>query len=355
MSVTPSAVRRAAAAADDLIRKQTQTPTPPVAETPPAAPQAPAATNATSTVQPSPAPTVPPAQPPQPAPVNYEQQYRTLMGKYNSEVPRLRQQVTELTNELQTVKDLLAQRVAAPAPATQPAPPPQPVKLVTDDEVKEYGTDLIDMFRRVAREELGVAQSTITQEVDRRIAPVQQRIDRVAGAVESTHKQVVRRDRESVLAALAEAVPNFQAMDTDPGFLEWLDQRDPFSGKARGVLLTEAFQAFDAPRVIAFFTGYLREHAMVTPPENPQPTPQQPPASAATQVTLDSLVAPGTPKAGAPRTPDGSEQKRIWTPREIAKFYELKRRKGGLKGMTLEEIAAVDADIIAAGREGRIR
>lgn len=351
MSAIPQAVRRAAARAEELSKQFREG----RAELPPAAPDS----------QPPPAPPVavvtppaaPPAAPSPPAPVSstppadtaeWERRYRSLQGKYNNEVPRLRSQVQQVTEELATVKQLLAQRVTqtnTPAPAA----PVQPTRLVTDEEVREYGPDLIDMFRRVAREE----HQTLTGEIDRRIQPVQQRIDRVAGAVESTSQRVAQSNRQTVLDALAQAVPNWEAMNDDPLFLEWLGQSDPFTGKERGALLTEAYEAFDAPRVVAFFTGYLREHAAVTPPATPQPTPEPPPAAPVTQVTLESLLAPGTPKAGAPRTPDGSE-KRIWTRADVTNFYELKRR-GKLKSLSPEQIQAMDADIIAAGREGRIR
>lgn len=351
MSAIPQAVRRAAAESERLAKmfreSRNQPPAAevpasgsPTAEPPQAPPQAPPVV---SGVHPPEAPPAAPAV----SPDAWEQRYKVLQGKFNHEVTRLRAQVQELANELQTTKELLASRVAQPAASTPAAAPAPTAKLVTDAEVKEYGHDLIDMFRRVAREEI----TPITHELDRRIAPVNQRIDRVADAVRSNTQVASKSSKQGVIGALAAAVPNWAQMNDDPLFMEWLDQTDPYSNRSRGDLLTEAYESFDAQRVIAFFTGYQNEHVAVTPPASPQPTPA-PSTGPGTQVTLDSLVAPGTPKAGAPRTQTGSE-KRIWTAAEISQFYELKRR--GRLGLTPQEIAALDADIFAAGRENRIR
>ncbi len=359
MSAIPQAVRRATERSNQLIQEFHQNRNAPPAanvntEVVPTDTPAPAAP-VTTAQPPTPVAVVPPvAAPVQPAgsaTIDWEQRYRVVEGKYRAEVPRLKQQIQDLQDELRTLKDLLASRVVQPA-ASAPAASAQPaqrVKLVTPEEEKEWGPDLLGMVRKVVQEE----SQSITAEVDRRIAPVQQRIDRVAGAVQDTTKAVEKKSREAVFDALDAQVQNWTAMNDDPLFNEWLEQVDPFSGQQRGTLLKQAFEAHDAPRVVAFFTGYLSEHATVSPPATPQPTPAPAtPAPAGTQVTLESLVAPGTPNAGAPRTPDGSE-KRIYTHAQVKDFYELKRRNK--TGLTPQQIAAVDADIFAAGREGRIR
>jgi len=315
--------------------------TPPAAGTPPATPPAAAGT--------------PPAgEPPAPPQEGWEQKYRVLQGKYNAEVPRLQRQVTEQNEQLRSFQSQLtatqnllaslsAQRETAPT-ASQPATPPTATKLVKDEEVKEFGADLIDVMRRVVREE----QATFLPEIDRRVAPVAQRVNQVAQATQDVGQRVAQNDQQSVLAMLASAVPNWQELNEDPGFLEWLDQVDPFSGAQRGALLKQAYKAHDGSRVVAFFSGYLKEHAAVTPPA----APKTPAAAPAPQRNLEQFVAPGTPKTGAASTQDGSG-KRVWSRAEIGQFY-ADVQAGRFKG-TKEQRKQVETDIFAAQREGRIR
>jgi hypothetical protein len=179
---------------------------------------------------------------------------------------------------------------------------------------------------------------------------VAQRVDQVAQHSQQVGARVARSDQQSVLAMLETAVPNWQELNEDQGFLEWLDQVDPFSGHKRGALLNQAYKSHDGPRVVAFFNGYLKEHATVTPPA--APAAPAAPTPAAPQKRLDQLVVPGTPKTGAASTQDGSG-KRVWSRAEIGSFYS-EVQAGRFKG-TPEQRKALEADIFAAQREGRIR
>lgn len=356
MSALPQAVRRQIEQANQIAAEYYKAqqggtppngdppPAPPNGETPPAPPVPPAAAT-------PPAPGEPPAPPVPPTPEEWKQKYQVLQGKYNAEVPRLQnlaktngEDIRQLREQLTATQNLLASlsaQQAAPAPA---ATPPAPTRLVKDEEVKEFGADLIDVMRRVVREE----HATLLPEIDRRVAPVAQRVDQVAQAAASVGQQVARSDQQSVLSMLAQAVPKWQEQNSDPGFLEWLDQVDPYSGYKRGALLSQAFKANDGPRVVAFFSGYLKEHATVTPPAPPAP----PAPSPGTQRTLETFVVPGTPKTGAASTQQGSG-KRVWTRAEIGQFY-ADVQAGRFKG-TATEKKATETDIFLAQKEGRIR
>lgn len=326
---------------------------PPAGEPPAGEPATPPAASGAPATPPAGEPATPPASG-EPPKEGWEQKYRVLQGKYNAEVPRLQNQVREQHTQLQSFQSQLtatqnllaslsAQRETAPAAST-PATPPTATKLVKDEEVKEFGADLIDVMRRVVREE----QASLLPEIDRRVAPVAQRVNQVAQATQDVGQRVAQNDQQSVLAMLASAVPNWQEMNEDPGFLEWLDQVDPFSGAQRGALLKQAYKAHDGSRVVAFFSGYLKEHAAVTPPA----APKVPAAAPAPQRNLEQFVAPGTPKTGAASTQDGSG-KRVWSRAEIGQFY-ADVQAGRFKG-TKEQRKQVETDIFAAQREGRIR
>lgn len=353
----PQAVRRQAARAEQLAKEHREALA--GVATPPAAVAVPGEATPPDTTPPA----APAAPPPAPAPgteESFQRKYLVLQGKYNKEVPQLRGMIEELRQENSATRNLLATLTESRTPRQPPAEPPAPAaptppaRLVTDQEVQSFGPDLIDVIRRAAREE----QASLTAEIDRRLAPVNRRVDEVANTARATTQVVNQRSKEAVLAHMDERVPAWRILNKDPEFLAWLEEDDPFSGQQRGNLLAVAFQNFDAPRVEAFFTGYQKEHAAVTPPPTPDPTlappPAAPPAAPAprTQVTLESMVAPGTPKPGAPRTPDGAD-KRMWTRKEVSEFYRL-TQSGKFKG-TPAERAAIEKDIFAATTEGRIR
>lgn len=362
MSALPKAVRaqveRSNQLAQEYVDSLKQPAGDPPAGDPPAGdpPAAPPAASAPAT--PLAAPAAPAASATPLPQEGWEQKYRVLQGKYNAEVPRLQNQVREQQTQLQSFQSQLtatqnllaslsAQRETAPAATPPASTPAAPARLVKDEEVREFGADLIDVMRRVVREE----QATLLPEIDRRVAPVAQRVERVAQATQNVGERVAQSDQQSVLSMLASAVPNWMELNEDPGFLEWLDQVDPFSGAQRGALLKQAFKAHDGSRVVAFFSGYLKEHAAVTPPAASNP-PAAPAPAAAPQRSLEQFVAPGTPKTGAASTQDGSG-KRVWTRAEIGQFY-ADCQAGRFKG-TKEQRKQIETDIFAAQREGRIR
>ncbi len=324
--------------------------TPPSGEAPPATPPAAAAPPATP-------PAAPVAKLP---PEEWEQRYKVLQGKYNAEVPRLQTTVRELTDrvrqmseQLTATQTLLAsfggQQASAPAGNAPPASAPAaPAKLVKDEEVREFGADLIDVMRRVVREE----QSALLPEIDRRVAPVAQRVDQVASAASQVAKRVQQSDQQTVHDMLTEQVPNWLKINENPEFLAWLDQKDPYAGRVRGEMLEQAYKSHDGPRVVAFFKGFLNEHAAVTPPAPAASEP--PPAPAAPQVKLDSLVTPGLPKTGVAGAQDGSG-KRVWTRAEIGRFFADKAAGKYNSTDGKQRAAAMEADIFAAQRENRVK
>lgn len=368
MSALPRQVRKQIEEADRIAKEyqaSQQGATPPADGQPPADPDAPPAAGEL-VASPSPSPegdasaaggASTAATPPAPTPLpqeGWEQKYKVLQGKYNAEVPRLQSQVRDQTDEVRRLRDqvtatqnLLASlgpQRGAPASAPAAATPPQPTRLVKDEEVREFGADLIDVMRRVVREE----QASLLPEIDRRVAPVVRRVDEVAHATQQVGTRMARADQLSVLEQLDAQVPNWKQLNEDANFLDWLDQTDPYAGVQRGQLLKQAYQAHDGPRVVAFFSGYQKEHAAVSPPAPPA----APASAAAPQKRLEQFVAPGTPKTGTAGTQDGSG-KRVWTRDEISGFYSSVQA-GRFKG-TSEQRKAIEADIFAAQREGRIR
>ena len=105
------------------------------------------ATQETPPEPPAPEPPVDPPPAPPAAAEDWQHKFQTLQGKYNAEVPQMRNQITALTQQIENLK------AAPPAtPPAAPAPEPPRAKLITDEDTETYGDDLIDLMRRIARE-----------------------------------------------------------------------------------------------------------------------------------------------------------------------------------------------------------
>jgi len=264
----------------------------------------------------------------------WEQKYKTLQGKYDAEVPRLNIAVRDLQAQNKTLSEAIAS-LKQPEPDPKPAASESP-KLIKDEEISEYGADLINVMRRAAREEFG-------GELDQLKTENAQLKDQLGG-VSSSAATIAQ---EQVYTTLDTQVPTWKELNGDAGFLAWLGENDVYAGTSRHILLQQAFAENDAARVVNFFKGYQNEHAALNPQAN------EAPAAAAERkpaVDMSEIAAPGKPRAGGGvSTQDG---KRIWRQADITAFYADVRR-GKYKHDPAKK-ASLEADIIAAGPEGRI-
>lgn len=236
---------------------------------------------------------------------DWEHRFKVLQGKYNSEVPRFAEQVKELTKRLDGLEQENAQLKAKP---------PEP--LVSQQEVDEYGEGLIDVARRIAREELAAKQAEIDA-LKRQITDIG----------EATTKTV----SNDFFRSLTALVPEWEALNVDPNFIKWLEEVDELTGQTKQVLLSQAEQTRDASRVAKFFTSYKKATSSWAANAN---------------ASLESQVVPPTNKA-----PDTPPSKKVWTRGEISEFYS-RMRKGEVSDA---DAIAIEADITAASIEGRIR
>lgn len=322
----PNAVRRQAARSEELIQEQVAA----------AAADAPLVT---TVVTDPPAPVAaPPVATPPPAPTDdWEQRYRTLQGKYDTEVPDLRGQLAGIQRVLSTMQ--------ATPPASAPAPvaaPPARIEIPAAD-VEAYGQDLIDAARRWMQPELTSLRDQVTK-LELRLATVsgEQQTAKVMTAQERVQAYM---DRDPAMG------PTWRTTNNTPEFLAWLNQRDPFSGTRRQDLLTAAYTGGDAERTAEFFRAYSREHTAAPAPAVtlPHTPPATPPGAGGP--TLADLAAPG--RGNAPPVPPGAQsEKRMWRSSEIAAFYRDVQR-GVYAGKEPERLA-IEQDIIAAPMEGRI-
>lgn len=273
---------------------------------------------------------------PEPQPVvdteeeTYRQRYQTLQGKYNSEVPKLAQELRELKALLQNRQE-------------QPVAPVQPEPEVLDPRIEklraEYGDELVEDWKALIR-----------SQVESAIKPV---IDQTKQVEQTVEQNVATQAQQTFVQKVAQASPDgwenlwdsfIQARTgeapIDPLFVEFLDKKDPAGLYTYGDILVDANSKWDADKMARVFQLYTESKQQPT-----QPTPTAP--AQPSQAEQD-LVAPS--RATTQPTPN-SDSARIWTPADIQRFQNEDRR-GVYDDATSQ---ALWNDLLAASREGRIR
>jgi hypothetical protein len=246
----------------------------------------------------------------------------------------MEQQMSELGQELVRTQQLLTQ---PPQPAPQSTVLGQDHKnVITDDDVREFGTDIIDLTRRVALGTLGPEIENLRAENAR-----------LTQRVQSTGKR-------ELFATLDNAVPKWRAINEDVRFINWLRLPNIYTGRVRQQMLNEAVAGADAPKAIALFRDFINE-VNATGQQAPSVQHEQPapaPAPREPALALDTLAAPGRarPASGDSQVPS---EKPVYSRAQIAQFYRDKNR--GIYAGREAEVVAFENDLGLAQREGRIR
>lgn len=256
---------------------------------------------------------------PQPQDVDWATKYNVLQGKYNAEVPRMNQQIRELKQAndemLAKMEELIQQRTEA-----------QP-NLVTDADKEAFGTDLVDLAERVAKQNLKPLQEQLAK-LEAENAKLAQRAERTAQDVHVTAQ-------DTYLMHLTRMVPEWEELNVDQGFLHWLGEVDPVFGMSRQAGLDRAFERLDAQATAAIFTAYLGTQA---------------PKAKSPKDGLQNQVAPTRSRSVTAPVADEWSSK-IWTGREIEHFYNEQRRGA----YTLADADRISNEIDRAMAEGRVR
>lgn len=276
----------------------------------------------------------------------FEQRYRVLQGKYDAEVPRLSREARELRQRLADMELLMAAAAPLPEQTFQNAPTAPTSGTddsISEDERTDYGDDLLDVISRQAR-----------AAVRPLFADIEARLRKIEGVSAKVVERTVEDARERVFSTLDREVDSWRAQNADAGFLDWLKQSDPFSGQMRQDLLSRAFAANDAPRVVAFFNAYREEHGTAQPSAaSAQPAPVTAPTHVVGPPARPGLETFAAPGQGNSPTAAPSGNARHWTQADIRRFFNDKV-KGVYRGRE-SEASALEADIHTAAREGRIR
>jgi hypothetical protein len=267
----------------------------------------------------------------------YAQKWRTLQGMYNAEVPRLHANNRELQSRVSQMEQLLSSLSSQPTQAPVHAQAPV---LVSDKEKEEYGESL-DVMRKVSREELVPLIG--------KLAAMENAVQQIAASLNtSIVPQMQRVTQQQALSAedrfwnqLTQAVPNWQQVNNDVEFQNWLLEVDPITGTSRQLYLEQAQANLDVNRVAAFFSTFSQATGKYRPTANAQ--------SNRSASELERQVAPGRGRGTSAPTGQGSRQ---YSPEDIKTFFN-DVRQGKYKGRETER-DRIERDIFAAQRDGRI-
>lgn len=254
----------------------------------------------------------------------WENKYHTLKGMYDAEVPRLHADLREMKAQIQ---QLIAEKAAAEAKATKA--PEQQKTLITEQDKEAFGPDLIDLIERATESKISDFRDRESQLLDE--------IKQLKSQLGNVSERQVVSDKDRFLMALGNKAPYWEQLNTDPAFLEWLQQVDPVYGLPRQIALNNAYEVFDSDRVAMIFKTYYD----ATQPKQTQKQPNQ---------ELQRQVAPTRSRASTPPAADAGNQ-RFFTQQEIEQFYNDWRR-GFIEN---DEAVRMEKEINAAVQQGRIR
>lgn len=253
----------------------------------------------------------------------WEQRFKIMEGKFKAEVPRLYEQNRQLSEQLETA-------IKALEDAKKPETPAQETKLVTDADVEAYGSELVDMVRRAAREEFNTLSKAFAAELDKRFGAVTEQVKR-------TESHVVKSETDKFWDKVYGAHADFDAINNDPRWVAFLDSPIPGTRLTRRAVSEDALSRLD-PMVIIEQVKLFKESIGVGQP--------QPPAKA--KPNLNAQVAPSSSRASAPNPGAG---KRVWTSAEYAAALDHRN----LHRMSREEYDAQIAEAELALAEGRVQ
>lgn len=261
----------------------------------------------------------------------YAQRWRSLQGVYSA----TKRQLDETTQRIAGLEQLLAQMQSSKVESSIP----QAAAHVTDKDKSEYGEDMVEFARRVAREEM----SPLAQAVRMLMTKLDQ-VQTVVPVVKNVAQAQAQTASDRFYEQLTGRVADWREVNDNPKFHDWLLSPDPLSGLQRQTLLVDAHNNLDLERVVNIFQMGKQALGLERPPTATAP------AKSSNVAKLEKQIAPG--RASVASVPPQQAEKRTWSRPEIAQFFADKQR-GKFKGREAEA-QALERDIFAAQREGRV-
>jgi hypothetical protein len=280
--------------------------------------------------EPSPAPAEPVPVETKPEPTEpvvaeetWQQKYKTLKGMYDAEVPRLHADMRELKSQVDTL------RKAAEAKPVEPVKPAAQEKLVTDADVEAFGSDLIEVQRKVARE--------VAAEFRGELDAMKAENDKLREQLTATGTQVSEASFEQRLHRM---VPDFEAVNVNPKWIEWLNEVDPLLRGPRMTVAQEAFNRGDAEGIAHYVSLFKATQAPAAPTEQ-------------VSSKAEEIARQVQPNRSANSAAPVSQQGKVYTDMDIQKMFR-RAIELSAKGQN-DEARKLEAEIDSAYKEGRVK
>lgn len=247
-------------------------------------PQEPKTEPVTPIVEPAPvaSPVVTEADPRESDPAYWKQRFKVTEGVLKAERERAqaqiashRQQVSELQEQIRTLQ-------------ASPTAPQDAIDLsayFTPEQIEAYGEEQCMVVATAADK---AAKVSAQKAIDAAVAPLRQRqVDEDADAA--------TRARHTFISELTAALPEWQEIDAQDAWKEWLAQIDDATGFERQAILTRHNTANNVAGVVRVFKNFLKD----TKKELPQP----PVAPHGTGANAQGSGTPPQPQAAFNPTP----------------------------------------------------
>jgi len=188
----------------------------------------------------------------QPQSDDFRQRYLTLQGKYDAEVPTLRQQLSEMQSQ---IARLQAERELA-------------LEFDDDDDDDAISGSSIDVDEDYVRsmvsddliEEFGLDYWMTTLQIQMKLASQANPSSKVDdGRLKMIEGQLNQQRFAAFQSELDALVPNWRVINKQANWLSFLTQIEPLSGRPYQDLVDESQDQFNAARIAAIFDTFFRQ------------------------------------------------------------------------------------------------
>lgn len=251
----------------------------------------------------------------------WKQRFATVQGMLSAQSAQFSEQLRLANDRIQALThDLDALRNAKPADTPQ----------ARDNDAEVFGEDLVGAIDRRAEQKA-------RELVEQQSKPLLDYIKQLEAKLGSVGEQVAVTAQDRFYGRLAAQVPDYEAVNQEPRFLNWLGEIDPVYGVPRQVALDNAANVGDADRVAAIFNAYKQLTGKQAGVQKQQQVRQE----------LERQTAPSSTRGSASQ-PTGEK---VWTVAE----YEAALDPRNIQKFGRQKADELYQDAERAYAEGRIR
>lgn len=216
--------------------------------------------------EPEPAPpATEPAQPAQPAQPaiddtqnqgQWEHKYNVLQGKYNKEIPDLRDQIAELQVTIGTQSQQIEELTSKQSGPSTDADLSQLGDLNPED-FEGWGQEMKEMVVTINRQNAFIKGQAEVIKGLRGTAPADNNSE-MSQRVESIENEIGKTRSSRYTEVLDTKIKgDWRKLNTDPKFISWANQTDPITMQPRMIHLRQAAQELRGDQVASIFNQYI--------------------------------------------------------------------------------------------------